>query len=271
MLICRRSYDILIENICQQKRIKKHSKKGDDKIKSVREWIFVDSGDFFMAPIIEDETAQKILAECRGERAETKLYEEKEERFITYSGIKVPQKIKAKTAEIWLRANRKNGINPYALYIKKTGWGFFASCVADGMFAEEELGRKKTSKLGISVFELPDCPAMSSVQRKMMNWRKRKRLAAESANFAVFRDDEGITVKASYVDDFVLSLLSNFTYDRKSDLWKGRDVESALRLVKTDLIPDTKTYGRGLYFLCETEAVKPAAEYSSCFAALFSL
>jgi len=112
---------------------------------------------------------------------------------------------------------------------------------------------------------------MSSVQRKMVSWRKKKKLIAESANFAVFRDDEGIAVKASYVDDFVLSLLSNFTYDRKTDMWKGRDAESVLRLVRTDMIPDTRTYGRGLYFLCETEAVKPAAEYSSCFAALFPL
>jgi len=269
LLIYRHHYDILIENVCQQKRIKKYIKKGDDII--VKEWIFVDSGDFFMAPIIEDGTARKIPAECRGERAETKLYEEKEERFITYSGIRVQQKAKIKAAEIWLRENKKNGINPYALYIKKARWGFFASCVADGMFAEEELGRKKASKLGISVFELPDCPAMSSVQRKMVSWRKRKRLVTESANFAVFKDDEGIAVKASYVDDFVLSLLSNFRYDRKTDMWKGKDVESALRLVRMDLIPDTRTYGRGLYFLCETETLKPVTEYSSCFAALFSL
>ena len=48
---------------------------------------------------------RKDNGECRREAGETKLYEEKEGRFVTYSGIKVPQKMKQKTAEVWLRAN----------------------------------------------------------------------------------------------------------------------------------------------------------------------
>ena len=51
----------------------------------------------------------------------------------------------------------------------------------------------------------------------------------------------------------------------------GKDIDSALKLIRLDGLPDTKTYGRGLYYLCETERIKKPADYSSCFAALFSL
>lgn len=240
-----------------------------EKIRQVREWIFVDSSDLFIAPILEDETTGRIIEECRGDRDETKLYEEKEQRFVTYKGIKIPQNAKVKTAEIWLRANKRMGINPYALYVRKTGWKFFASCVADGMFAEEELeGRKKISKGGVAVFEIPDFVTMTAVQKKMIGWRKRKNILAESTNVAVFFDGENIVVKAAFADDSVMSMLKDFRYDRKTDSWTGKDIKSAIRLVRTDGIPDTKTYRKGLYFLCE--AGKTGIDYLPCFVSLFS-
>lgn len=232
----------------------------------------MDSSDFFMAPLLKDETTERIMAECRGEAGETKLYEEKEGRFVTYSGIKVPQKMKQKTAEVWLRANMRMGIKPYALYVKKTGWGFFASCVSDGMFAEEELeGRKISSSCGISALGIPGYPSMSSVQRSMLGWRKKKKLVADSVNAAIFAEEDYIRVKTAYVDEFIIDMLKNFEYDRKTGTWTGKDIDSALKLIRLDGLPDTKTYGRGLYYLCETERIKKPADYSSCFAALFSL
>ena len=236
--------------------------KGTIKIINIREWIFVDSSDFFLAPILEDENTKKILKACGGEEHEKKLYEEMEERFVTYKGIVVPQKLKEKTIKTWLRLNKKAGINPYALCIKKAGWEFFVTCLADEIFATEELGGKKiASPNGITVFALPEFLSISFIQRKMLKWRKE--IAAESENVVVLKGKKELMIKTSYIDNFLLSLLENFCFDRKTNTWIGKEAEAAVKLIKFDRIPDTKTYGKGLYYLCEVENIKRSAFFSS--------
>lgn len=240
------------------------------EIISAREWIFVDSSDFFLAPILEDGTTAKILKACAGEPGEKKMYEETEERFVIYKGVTVPQKVKEKTVKTWFRLNKKTGINPYALCVKKTGWNLFVSCLADGMFAKEELAGKITaSSGGVAVFALPEFPSISFIQRKMLKWKKEKEILAESENVVVLKSKNELKVKTAYVDDFVLSTLKNFSFDRNTGVWTGKDAESAIKLVKLDALPDTKTCGRGLYYLCEMENIKRFVDLSSCFAALF--
>lgn len=245
-----------------------NEKRSRWKIINVREWIFVDSSDFFLAPILEDEITIKILKACGGEWGEKKLYEETEERFVTYKGIVVPQKLKERTVKTWFHLNKKAGINPYALCIKKTGWSFFVTCLADGMFAEEVLGGKRVaSSGGIAVFVLPEFPSISYIQRKMLKWKKE--ILAESENIVILKGKGELKIKTAYIDDYILSFLKNFRFDRKTNTWIGKDVEAAVKLVKLDSFPSTKTYGRGLYYLCEIENVKKPVAYSPCFSALF--
>ena len=114
------------------------------------------------------------------------------------------------------------GIKPYALYVKKTGWGFFASCISDGMFAEEELeGRKISSSCGISALSIPGYPAMSSVQRSMLGWRRKKKLVADSVNAAIFAEEDFIS------QDCIRRRVHHrhaqeLEYDRKTGTWTGR-------------------------------------------------
>lgn len=247
-----------------------NGKRSRWEIISVREWIFVDSSDFFLAPILEDRATAKILKACTGEPGEKKMYEETEERFVIYKGVAVPQKFKEKAAKTWFRLNKKMGINPYALCVKKTGWNLFVSCLADGMFAKEELAGKITaSSGGVAVFALPEFPSISFIQRKMLKWRKEKGVLAESENVVILKDKNELKIKTAYVDDFFLSLLKNFHFDRNTGVWTGKDAESAIKLVKLDALPDTKTCGRGLYYLCEMENIKKFVDFSSCFSALF--
>ncbi len=234
--------------------------KGTIKIINIREWIFVDASDFFLAPIMEDETTTKILKACGGNEQEKKLYEEMEERFVTYKGVVVPQKFKEKTIKTWLRLNKKAGINPYALCIKKTGWELFVSCLADEIFALEELGGKKiASSSGITIFALPEFFSISFIQRNMLKWRKK--IVVESENIVVLKGDKELKIKTAYVDNFILSLLKNFYYDRKTNAWTGKDAEAAVKLIKFDKVPDTKTYGKGLYYLCEIENIKRSVAF----------
>lgn len=218
---------------------------------------------------MEDETTAEILKACGGEEKEKKLYEESEGRFVTYKGAVVPQKHKERAVKIWFRLNKKAGINPYALCIKKTGWSLFVSCLADGMFAEEELsGKRISSSGGVAVFALPEFPSISFIQRKMLKWKKEKGILVESENVVVLKGEGEIRIKTAYVDDFILSLLANFRFDRKTNTWVGKDIEAAVKLVGLDKIPNTKIYERGLYYLCEIENMKKSA-FSPCFSALF--
>lgn len=238
--------------------------KGTIKIINIREWIFVDATDFFLAPILEDENTIKILQACGGTEQEKKLYEETEERFVTYKGIAVPQKFKEKTIKTWLHLNKKAGTSPYALCIKKAGWELFVTCLADEIFALEELKAKKTSSFnGVRIFALPEFLSISFIQRKMLKWRKE--IAAESENVVVLKGKKELRIKTAYVDNFLLSLLENFYYDRKTNAWIGKDAEAAVKLIKLDRIPDTKTYGKGLYYLCEIENIKRSAFFSPSF------
>jgi len=226
-----------------------------------------------MAPIILGETSKKILADIKGEKGEAKLFEDKEERFVTYKGARIPQNLKIKAFKSWFFSNKKYGINPYALCIKKTGWSFLATCIADSIFAEEELGGKKRyDGAGVFVFELPELMTLSFIQRKIIKWRNEKDIVAESSNVFAFKEDGAIKVRVSYVSDFVLSMLKDFSYDRKTNYWTGSRPEKIKKLAITDNLPDTKTYGKGLYYLCETEEkkiLKP--DLSACFRSLFSL
>ena len=209
---------------------------------------------------MEDETTTKILKACGGNEQEKKLYEEMEERFVTYKGVVVPQKFKEKTIKTWLRLNKKAGINPYALCIKKTGWELFVSCLADEIFALEELGGKKiASSSGITIFALPEFFSISFIQRNMLKWRKK--IVVESENIVVLKGDKELKIKTAYVDNFILSLLKNFYYDRKTNAWTGKDAEAAVKLIKFDKVPDTKTYGKGLYYLCEIENIKRSVAF----------
>ncbi len=234
--------------------------KGTIKIINIREWIFVDASDFFLAPIMEDETTTKILKACGGNEQEKKLYEEMEERFVTYKGITVPQKFKEKTIKTWLCLNKKAGTSPYALCIKKAGWELFVTCLADEIFALEELGGKKiASSSGITIFALPEFFSISFIQRNMLKWRKK--IVVESENIVVLKGDKELKIKTAYVDNFILSLLKNFYYDRKTNAWTGKDAEAAVKLIKFDKVPDTKTYGKGLYYLCEIENIKRSVAF----------
>jgi hypothetical protein len=186
-----------------------------------------------------------------------------------YKGIEIPQKLKEKAVKTWFHLNKKAGINPYALCIKKTGWSLFVSCLADGMFAEEELsGKRIFSSGGVAVFTLPEFPSISFIQRKMLKWKKEKGILAESENVVILKGERELKIKTAYIDDFILSLLVNFRFDRKTNTWVGKDAEAAIKLVRLDKIPSTKIYERGLYYLCEIENMKKSA-FLPCFSALF--
>lgn len=136
------------------------------------------------------------------------------------------------------------------------------------MFAEEVLGGKRVaSSGGIAVFVLPEFPSISYIQRKMLKWKKE--ILAESENIVILKGKGELKIKTAYIDDYILSFLKNFRFDRKTNTWTGKDVEAAIKLVRLDRIPSTKTYGRGLYYLCEIENVKKPVAYSPCFSALF--
>lgn len=226
-----------------------------------------------MAPIISDEMTGKILAETKGKPGQAKIFEDRDEKFVTYKGVRIPQSFKIKASISWFACNRRMGVNPYVLCIKKTGWSFLATCIADALFASEELGGKERFSGRIFVFDLPEPMTMSFIQRKIIRWRNKKDIVAESTNIFAFREGKTINVRVSYINDFMLSKLQNFKYDRKKGYWTGDDEQGIKALAILDNLPDTKTYGRGLYYLCEMEErkVTDVTDLDLCFQSLFSL
>ena len=71
------------------------------------------------------------------------------------------------------------------------------------------------------MFELPELMTLSFIQRKIIKWRNEKDIVAESSNVFAFKEDGAIKVRVSYVSDFVLSMLKDFSYDRKTNYWTG--------------------------------------------------
>ena len=245
--------------------------QGGVKIK-IREWVFRSDPDgVFIAPIIPEGTAKDVLLKISkyGSPAEFPIYEEKDGSFVKLYGVKVGKPFETKASVTWLLTNKEKGIDPIVLGMKKkTAMEFYVmgfTC-CDVLFAQDIPDSRlkyRNADLGIYLFEISQPTGLATLKRDIIAWREKKYIVNESIHIAVFKNKENLEIKTTGINEFYTNFLvsNGFVYDRKRRVWTGQDEESVRKLVLLDSIPSAKTYGKGLYFLCETEKDRMCPDY----------